>query len=331
MNKESSSSSITSKSTPNKSPGDAEFGVENSAEQCSMTCSNSVVINNVGCNSPREDLIPESNQLENSLAPLNFVASNVSSRTMPSIGAFAVQCALCFKWRLIPTKEKYEQIRGSILQIPFVCEVAHEWHADLSCDDPEDISQDGSRVWAIDKPNIAQPPSGWSRELRIRGEGSTKFADVYYVAPSGKRLRSLVEVQKYLEEHAEFAAQGVTLSQFSFQTPRPLQQNYVKKKSSRVQHTTSVSVSGLTGPPEVDEGSRVHDELDIGGPKQTQTVNLLPDESPSRAKKRSAKEGIQRPSYSRKYGSNGSSVYEANSSAFEDAQIAINEASNGEL
>ncbi|KAG0470404.1 hypothetical protein HPP92_017104 [Vanilla planifolia] len=152
MNKESSSSSITSKSTPNKSPGDAEFGVENSAEQCSMTCSNSVVINNVGCNSPREDLIPESNQIENSLAPpLNFVASNVSSRTMPSIGAFAVQCALCFKWRLIPTKENTSKYIGSILQIPFVCEVAHEWHADLSCDDPEDISQDGSRVWAIDK------------------------------------------------------------------------------------------------------------------------------------------------------------------------------------
>ncbi|GFZ21801.1 methyl-CPG-binding domain protein 02 [Actinidia rufa] len=81
-----------------------------------------------------------------------------SSRVLPSVGAFTVQCANCFKWRFIPTKEK---------------------------------------LWAIDKPSIAQPPPGWQRFLRIIGEGSTKFADVYYVAPSGKRLRSMVEVQRH--------------------------------------------------------------------------------------------------------------------------------------
>lgn len=104
---------------------------------------------------------------------------NRSSRVLPSVGAFTVQCANCFKWRLIPTKEKYEQIRESILQQPFVCETAREWRPDISCEDPADISQDGSRLWAIDKPNIAQPPPGWQRLLRIRGEGSSKFADVY--------------------------------------------------------------------------------------------------------------------------------------------------------
>lgn len=101
------------------------------------------------------------------------------SRGSPSVGAFAVQCAACFKWRLVPTKEKYEEIREHLLQDPFVCERAREWRPDVSCDDPADISQDGSRLWAIDKPNIAQPPPGWERMLRIRGEGSTKFADVY--------------------------------------------------------------------------------------------------------------------------------------------------------
>ncbi|CAJ2665373.1 unnamed protein product [Trifolium pratense] len=111
-------------------------------------------------------------------------------RVLPAVGAFTVQCASCFKWRLIPTKEKHEEIREYILQQPFVCEKAREWRPDVSCDDQEDISEDGSRIWAIDKPSIAQPPDGWQRLLRIRGEGSSKFADIYYVAPSGKRLRS---------------------------------------------------------------------------------------------------------------------------------------------
>ncbi|PON41127.1 Methyl-CpG DNA binding [Parasponia andersonii] len=157
-----------------------------------------------------------------------------SSRVLPSVGAFTVQCANCFKWRLIPTKEKYEEIREHILEQPFYCETAREWRPDISCDDPADISQDGSRLWAIDKPNIAQAPPGWQRLLRIRGEGSTKFADVYYVAPSGKRLRSMVEVQKYLLEHPEYTRDGVTMTQFSFQIPRPLQENYVRKRPARL-------------------------------------------------------------------------------------------------
>ncbi|KAL3337695.1 hypothetical protein AABB24_030030 [Solanum stoloniferum] len=158
---------------------------------------------------------------------------NYASRILPSVGAFTVQCANCFKWRLIPTKEKYEEIREHILEQPFYCETAHEWRAELSCDDPPDLTQDGSRLWAIDKPNIAQPPPGWERLLRIRGEGGTRFADVYYVAPSGKRLRSMVEVEKYLQEHPDYVAQGVSMSQFSFQIPRPLQDNYVKKRPYR--------------------------------------------------------------------------------------------------
>uniref|UniRef100_A0A0A9D2Q2 MBD901 n=1 Tax=Arundo donax TaxID=35708 RepID=A0A0A9D2Q2_ARUDO len=101
--------------------------------------------------------------------------SVVTRGISPSIGAFTVQCAKCFKWRLIPTKEKYEQIRERIIQEPFVCKRAREWRPHVTCDDPEDISQDGSRLWAIDKPNIAQPPPGWERQIRIRGEGGTKI------------------------------------------------------------------------------------------------------------------------------------------------------------
>ncbi|OEL38764.1 Methyl-CpG-binding domain-containing protein 2 [Dichanthelium oligosanthes] len=97
---------------------------------------------------------------------------------LPSIGAYTVQCANCYKWRIVPTKEKYEELRETISQELFVCTRASEWNRELSCDEPEDMSQDGSRVWAIDKPNIAQPPPGWDREVRIRG-ASSKFADVY--------------------------------------------------------------------------------------------------------------------------------------------------------
>ncbi|KAE9599385.1 putative transcription factor & chromatin remodeling CW-Zn family [Lupinus albus] len=124
-------------------------------------------------------------------------APSSSRRVLPSVGAFAVQCASCFKWRLIPTKKIYEEIRECIIEQPFVCEKAREWRPDVSCDDPEDISQDGDRIWAIDKPNIVMPPKGWERLTRIRSEGSSKFADIYYVAPSGKRLRSMVEINKY--------------------------------------------------------------------------------------------------------------------------------------
>lgn len=124
------------------------------------------------------ELAPDPLQCEHPLLPRSKPSHSVP-RVLPSVGAFTVQCASCFKWRLIPTKEKYEEIREHIIEQPFVCQKAREWRPDVSCDDPEDISQDGSRVWAIDKPNIAQPPAGWERLLRIRAEGSSKFADMY--------------------------------------------------------------------------------------------------------------------------------------------------------
>lgn len=40
----------------------------------------------------------------------------------------------------------------------------------------------------------------------------------------------LVSLIRYLLEHPEYM-EGVSMSQFSFQIPRPLQKNYVKRKS----------------------------------------------------------------------------------------------------
>ncbi|XP_071729706.1 methyl-CpG-binding domain-containing protein 2-like [Rutidosis leptorrhynchoides] len=154
-----------------------------------------------------------------------------SSKGPPEVGAFTVQCANCFKWRLIPDQEKYEVIREHITDQPFLCETTHEWGRSVSCEDPSDIEQDGTRIWAIDKPNIAQPPPGWKRLLRLRKEGGAKFADVYYTSPTGAKLRSLPEVEKYLSSHPEHA-QGIELGRFSFQIPKPLNETYVRKRPS---------------------------------------------------------------------------------------------------
>ncbi|XP_071679458.1 uncharacterized protein [Lolium perenne] len=152
------------------------------------------------------------------------------SKVLPSIGAYTVQCADCFKWRIVPTKEKYEELRETICRQLFVCARACEWNRPLSCDDPEDMSQDENHVWALDKPEIPQTPPGWDRDVRIRGEGCSKFADVYYTSPSGTTLRSMVEIGRYLAENPYYIQQGVNLSQFSMLTPQPLQQDYIRKR-----------------------------------------------------------------------------------------------------
>lgn len=161
----------------------------------------------------------------------NNIDSGIPGRVLPSVGAFAIQCGLCLRWRLIPTKEQYEEIRQFILEDPFICSRASSWRPNASCDDPSDLSQDMNQLWAIDRPNIPLAPTGWERLLVLRGEGSTKFADVYYKAPSGKKLRSMPEVERFLAEHPQYLNDGVSLSQFSFVIPRPLGQGYVRRKS----------------------------------------------------------------------------------------------------
>ncbi|ESQ44524.1 hypothetical protein EUTSA_v10003457mg [Eutrema salsugineum] len=199
-----------------------------------------------GSSSPTDDAtenqlvlyVSKGSDTEGEGQPTQSQPSSAYKTPCPSIGAFTVQCASCFKWRLMPSMQKYEEIREQLLENPFFCEAACEWKPNMSCDVPEDISQDGTRLWAIDKPSIARPPTGWQRLLRIRGEGGTRFADVYYVSPSGKKLRSSVEVQKYLNDHPQYIREGVKLSQFSFQIPKPLQHDYVRKRPTRLMEST---------------------------------------------------------------------------------------------
>ncbi|CAO2173410.1 unnamed protein product [Urochloa humidicola] len=174
------------------------------------------------------------NQEEESHLSLEPVEASSEQTPKNNIKNFAAQCAHCQNWRLIPTKRKYEEIRERIREDPFICEKAREWNTNVTCDDPSDVSQeDSSKVWAIDKPNIPQAPPGWERFIKIRRKGRTQFADVVYKPPTGKMRSSLNQIKKYLKDHPEFVAQGVELSQFSFEMPAPLQKDYVIKRSQK--------------------------------------------------------------------------------------------------
>lgn len=101
-----------------------------------------------------------------------------SKKVWESVKYYAVRCANCSKWRFIPTKEKYEEIRAKMGEQLFKCETAREWRPQISCEDESDVEQDGKYRWAMDRPRIPQSPPRWQRILRIRAEGGTKFADV---------------------------------------------------------------------------------------------------------------------------------------------------------
>ncbi|KAJ1255830.1 hypothetical protein BS78_K153300 [Paspalum vaginatum] len=148
-----------------------------------------------------------------------------SKRASPKgIRHFAVQCENCEKWRFVPSKKQYEVIRERIEKEPFVCENACEWKPDVTCDDPPDVCQDGSKLWVIDEPNVEKTPQGWERLVKLRNEGG---AYVHYKPPIGRQLRSLDDVNRYLDANPEYA-KGVEESQFSFKIPKILEQDIRK-------------------------------------------------------------------------------------------------------
>ncbi|XP_060197783.1 methyl-CpG-binding domain-containing protein 4-like [Lycium barbarum] len=128
-----------------------------------------------------------------------------------SISIWAAQCGKCYKWRKISTQEEYEEIRSKFNEEPFHCENK----PNVSCDDPTEIEYDSLRTWVIDKPNEPKTPIGFKRELCLRGDYSEM--DVYYITPSGKKLRSTEEVRTFLQKNPEFS--DLSTEDFSFTTP----------------------------------------------------------------------------------------------------------------
>ncbi|XBI09452.1 hypothetical protein VPH35_137003 [Triticum aestivum] len=112
------------------------------------------------------------------------------------ISTYSVQCSTCQKWRVVPSKLKYEQIRENIIQVPFSCKYVHGWKPQVTCHDPTDISEDNGMAWAIDIPCIPQTPLRWERNITLRNEQSTRFADVYYISPVGRKVRSMKDVER---------------------------------------------------------------------------------------------------------------------------------------
>ncbi|KAG1327780.1 putative methyl-CpG-binding domain protein 12 [Cocos nucifera] len=139
------------------------------------------------------------------------------SRNSKHAGAYAVQCGKCFKFRLIPTKEEFETIRHNFIEDPWICNK----NPNVSCDDPGDIEQDGTQIWVADKPNVPKAPPNTERMLTMRKDLSKM--DCHYTMPNGKKVRSTVEVEKFLEAYPEYRDQ-FSVSSFSFTSPKILEE-----------------------------------------------------------------------------------------------------------
>ncbi|XP_047044654.1 uncharacterized protein LOC124649014 [Lolium rigidum] len=173
-----------------------------------------------------------------------------SKKIKPSIDTYAVQCGNCWKWRLIPTKKKYDEIREKCSQVRFLCKHAHEWKPGVSCDDPADISQDDG-FWVIDRPCIAQTPLGWERKISIRREGGSRFADVYYSPPKGPALRSFKNLKSYLQDNPDCTI-DLQKSKKWFKVPECLQ-GYLKRCRSQSKPLEPNEVLPLSSAPPIHE------------------------------------------------------------------------------
>ncbi|PHT40127.1 hypothetical protein CQW23_18981 [Capsicum baccatum] len=119
--------------------------------------------------------------------------------TNPTVSSWAAQCDKFYKWRMTLTHEEFEEIRSMFVKEPF----NFNNKPNSSCDDLAGIEYDSSKIWAIDQPNLPKPPSGFKRELYLRTDYSKM--DVYYITPTGKKLRSITELDNFLQQDPEFS------------------------------------------------------------------------------------------------------------------------------
>ncbi|KAL9235832.1 hypothetical protein vseg_010566 [Gypsophila vaccaria] len=133
-----------------------------------------------------------------------------------AIDVYAAQCSTCQKWRAIPTKEEYEEVRSKFVEVPFTCSMK----ANVSCDDPPDLDYDATRTWVIDRPNLPITPEGFKRELILRPDYSK--LDAHYVTPDGKKVRCHAEVAQYLQKHPEL--NHLKVEDFNFTVPKIMEE-----------------------------------------------------------------------------------------------------------
>ncbi|XP_010448849.1 PREDICTED: methyl-CpG-binding domain-containing protein 1-like [Camelina sativa] len=135
------------------------------------------------------------------------------------IDIFAVQCAECQKWRKLNSQEDYELFRSRQLEEQFVCEEIEG----VSCEDAGDIEYDSSNTWVTEKPGLPETPEGFKRSYVMRKDYSKM--DVYYVTSTGKKLKTLAEIEAFIAANEEFNA---PLEDFNFTVPKVMEDTVPK-------------------------------------------------------------------------------------------------------
>nr|CAB3480399.1 unnamed protein product [Digitaria exilis] len=143
------------------------------------------------------------------------------------IRLYAVECYTCHKWRTIPTKEEYEEIRENFTEDKWICNK----RPDGSCDYPADMEYDRIGTWVVDKPGIPKAPLGTERIEVMRSDFSKM--DTYYIMPTGKRVKGPADVEKFLETNPEYKSR-MSASEFNFATPKvPGKNAYARRKAAK--------------------------------------------------------------------------------------------------
>ncbi|KAF8387966.1 hypothetical protein HHK36_026632 [Tetracentron sinense] len=158
-------------------------------------------------------------------APVLYSFPDKSPSAKSSIDMYAVQCGKCFKWRVIPTQEQFEDIRSRFIEDPWLCNKK----PDVSCDDPADIEYDATRTWVVDKPNLPKTPVGYERWLVLRKDYSKM--DAYYSTPMGRKARCRTDIEKFLKSNPKY--KEVAASDFSFTVPKVMEDTIPRKTNGK--------------------------------------------------------------------------------------------------
>lgn len=99
----------------------------------------------------------------------------------------------------------------------FVCDKAQEWGKHINCLDDADLDDQEyfyNTQTLVLRPSYPAPPEGFSKSIVMRGDKSSRFADIYYKSMCGLTLRSKNEVGKHLRQYP-----GVEKDDFYFEIP----------------------------------------------------------------------------------------------------------------
>ncbi|KAL5732073.1 hypothetical protein ACHQM5_004730 [Ranunculus cassubicifolius] len=86
------------------------------------------------------------------------------------IAKYSLQCRKCFKWRVIRSVREFEEIRGILIQNPFVCEMK----PNMSCDVLDDIPLLSCLPKTLGKINKKRKSEGTTAEVKVKQTAKRK-------------------------------------------------------------------------------------------------------------------------------------------------------------